>query len=195
MNRTMTKNMTKPIKKNQVINDYGFTNIITNGNFVGTTGWSAVGCSLSSLNNTLSITGDGTNAAGIAVNLTTIASLVDKKIYGKCIVRVTNSSCTAIRMYAYNGAGTVTLQIISNPVQNQWYAITGIAVQTSIGTQNLDIRIYHQYADAATANGKVMEVKEVMAIDLTSTYGKGNEPNKAECDSLFDTWFNGTETF
>ena len=52
----------------------------------------------------------------------------------------------------------------------------------------------HVYDSAEAAAGKVMEVKEVMVIDLTATFGAGNEPDKETCDKIFANWFDGTKS-
>ena len=53
------------------------------------------------------------------------------------------------------------------------------------------ILIRHRYVDAATANGKVMEVQKVLSINLTATFGAGNEPSLGERNLLFNNYFEG----
>ncbi len=194
MNRCMTINMTRPIKRNQVINDYEFTNIFINGNFVNTTGWIVVNATHSAASNTLTNTGNGGSANPYDVQATGLTVVVGNKLYIKCKRRVTNTVCSGLELYAYAGS-SVDINTRNTPTQNIWYTDSGIITEPVGWTGAINVYVQHNYADAATANGKVMEVKEVMAIDLTSTYGKGNEPTIAECNSLFDTWFNGTEFF
>lgn len=147
-----------------------FTNLISNGDFVSLTGWSGGGCTLSIANNVMSLTGGGSSLSPNASYLTNVASAIDKKIALKLQARVTNANCTKLEFYTYNGTTIKYLKTLNNPVQNQWYSteLTSIVTQTDVGTANLRIYVRHYYADSATANGKVMEVKEAMAFDLTA---------------------------
>jgi hypothetical protein len=56
--------------------------------------------------------------------------------------------------------------------------------------------MYSAYTDAATANGKVMEVQEVMCIDLSTPFGLTNEPIATEFSDMLTyagtPFFNGT---
>jgi hypothetical protein len=38
------------------------------------------------------------------------------------------------------------------------------------------------------------EIDDILVIDLTNTFGAGNEPTKEECDQIFANYFNGTKS-
>lgn len=167
------------------INSFIYSNIVSNGNFNGTTGWSASGASLSASSNILKATGSGSNSICGAQNTTSVEATTGKKIYIVCKARVTNSSSTTMHIRidgSVSGSSSVFAQ--ASPVQNQWYTLSGVAALSGLNG-NIQIVIRHGYADAATANGKVMEVQEVMAIDLTSLFGSGKEPSAADCVNIF----------
>ena len=174
----------------------GLTNLVTNGNFVNTTGWTAQWSALSAASNTLSVTADGTQAAGIAYQNTSTASVIGKVIYMKCRVRVTNASCTHIDLIVDGvTAGANQTLVFNNPVNGTWYDLSFVATQPADVTGNIAVKLAHYYATSAIANGKVMEVQEIIAIDLTARYGAGFEPTAAYMDALVATWFDGTEYF
>jgi prepilin-type N-terminal cleavage/methylation domain-containing protein len=159
--------------------DFNKFNLITNWNFSnGTTGWTNGGSSssLSATNNTLTITGGNYNAPTAAF-ITSIPSVINDKIYARVKIKITNPSSTSTKTYTYNGTTTRTIYSTNSYVQNNQYTLSGIATQTTVGTQNLSILINHVYVDAATAIGKVMEVQDVIVLNLTNLYGSGNEPS------------------
>ena len=151
-----------------VIEGQTLVNSVENGDFSdGTTGWSEVNSSLSESNNVLSITGDGSGASprGRQVDTKVNASTGDLIfLYAK--VRITNSESTQI----YYGLDGITDELIvqSNPTQDEWYELYGIAVANEDNEYIITFR--HYYVDSATANGKVMEVDGnagVFAINMT----------------------------
>ena len=151
-----------------VIEGQTLDNSVENGDFSdGTTGWSEVNSSLSESNNVLSITGDGSGASprGRQVDTKVNASTGDLIfLYAK--VRITNSESTQI----YYGLDGITDELIvqSNPTQDEWYELYGIAVANEDNEYIITFR--HYYVDSATANGKVMEVDGnagVFAINMT----------------------------
>ena len=164
------------------------TNLVSNGDFSnGTTGWVASNSTPTVAANTLSVVGDGT-ATSPRVNQV-VTGAYGRKVYMRARVRVTNANATSI--YFRTGDGVIQ-SIQTAPVMNQWYNmhILGNFLTNSI-------RIDHNYPDLATANGKVMEVQYVSAIDLTTTFGKGNEPTVEQMDAIMakfeNSWFDGTK--
>jgi len=172
------------------------TNLIANGNFAnGTTGWDGgANATISASNNVLSVTGNGTTAYIVGKQTTSIAVAPGNKMYVKGLARVTNSGCPNMYLEIDGSTGGDERSIArSNPVQNQWYPLSNVLTQAADFTGNLVLKPWHTYADAATANGKVMEIKEVITIDLTALFGAGKEPNKAWCDTnIHAAWFDGT---
>lgn len=170
------------------------TNIIENGNFLdGTSGWGVHDNSttLSVSNNTLIATGTG-NFTNVTCHRRFNANILQTghKYYVRAIFRVTNSECTRIKIEFRSS----TIQEVAgqnNPVANQWYTLSGII--TALGTYPAPyVRIVANYPDAATAAGKVTEIREVIAIDLT-VHGLENK-TKEELDRMFPYYWNGTNS-
>jgi len=74
-----------------------------------------------------------------------------------------------------------------NPSENEWYTLYG--VHTPDESAN-SVKVYQGYADSATANGKVMEVQEVLVIDMTAH--NLDHLDADEMNSLFSAWFDDT---
>jgi hypothetical protein len=166
---------------------FTYTNLLTNGNFVDTTGWGVNNSAISASNNILSVTGNGGGAYPEANKSTLTACATGKKLYVACLAQVTNSS--ALNIFTVIQGTTGGQQVAKNqtvPTIDTWYKLTGIVTLTAVETGNIKFVIYPRYADAATANGKVMKVKEVLVVDLTTMFGSGNEPSTGDCDNIFN---------
>lgn len=166
-------------------------NEVINGNFAdGTTGWSAGGATLSASNNILSNTGTGSSPTPNTARVTVINSTVGRKIYVRATVKITNNVCNNVRIYTYDGTNSVVALQVNTPVQNQQYILSGICTQVATGT--IAVFIKHYYPDSATANGKVMEVKDVICLDLTAL---GLESKTVEeLDAMTQKYFDGIKS-
>lgn len=172
------------------IGGQSLVNAVVNGNFVNTTGWSATASVISATNNTLSITGDGADSNPRTAQQIPITLTTGKKVYIRASGRVTNSVCTSMDFYVngVSGGTLVNIGVISTPIQNQFYHMSGILTVTN-QTGKFFPRIRHNYAAAATANSKVMEVRDVIAIDLDA-HGLTSK-TVAELDAMSDAYFEG----
>jgi hypothetical protein len=161
--------------------------LVTNGNFVNTTGFSGTSATISTANNVLTITGNGVSAntgCEMSSNLPQFPSVGDKMYY-RCMARVMNANAASLSLIEVNSGANTTVQSVSNPVQNQWYLLSNvITVPADVGTV-CKPRVFATYADAATANGKITETQLWQVFNLTKEYGAGNEPTKANCDLMF----------
>jgi len=163
---------------------------VQNGNYAdGTTGWTALGGTLSASNNILSLTGNGSANQLFARQDTAIPFVEGKKVFIRAKVKTTDtvSSYMQLRIYGTT-SGSISLSgtgQINTPVQNQQYTLYGIATLTGL-VGNIRVIALDTYADAATANGKVMQVQEYMAIDLTA---HGLDSLTADqCNTRFPNW-------
>ncbi|MBE5966405.1 MAG: hypothetical protein E7255_05490 [Lachnospiraceae bacterium] len=175
----------------------GFTaqNLVKNGDFSdGIIGWGADNSSISATSNVLSIVADGTTASGRARHTTMTPYTTDRKVFIRAKVRVTNSNCSSVDLLGRTSS-LVTTSIVGvqlSPLTNVYYSLSGV-LNCSNTDGTVVVEVVQRYTDSDTANGKVMEVKDVFAIDLTSTFGKGNEPTKEQCDIMFDHYINGLQ--
>jgi len=168
------------------------TNLVINSDFSkGTTGWVPSGSTIQASNNIMSIIGNGSVVSPGAVKTLATPYVSGKKIFIKCNFRVTNSSSDRLATILFDGVNYYLGPTQTVITANTWYALSGI-ITLMAGGSSVDIMLQHRYIDAATANGKVMEVQEVMAIDLTARFGAGLEPDLAWCDNNIPAWFDGT---
>ena len=162
-------------------------NIVTNGNFVGTSNWAPIYSTVSASNNILSITGNGGNARAITQITQTIQFDESMRIFACAKVRVTNDACEFLTITSANGYYQTK---IVKPVKDKWYTIA--ILQDGKRTENLNLMYFdHAYPDATTANGKVMEVKEVIAFDVMKVFSE--YPPLYKCMNIIDynEWWSG----
>ena len=161
----------------------GPINLISNGNFVDANGWTPAGSTLATADNKATITGSGTTRYPQIYQ--SIPGSTGNKIFVKAKLKVTNSVAQAISIA---GSGTaITFQ--ANPTQDVVYTLSGIRTMTGVSAENFSI--FATYPDNATAGGKILEVQEVFAVNLTTLFGAGNEPTVPQCNQLFPIWFDG----
>lgn len=169
------------------------TNLIGNGDFSkGTMEWSGYRGAISVMNNTLTSTGDGSFSYAGAWQAG-IPYATGKKIYVRFSGKVTSNDCSRITFWILaTGMTGQELTLQTTPTNGATYNNGAIATLPAGGNGNLTFYCCHHYADAATAKGKVMEVQNVIAVDLTAVFGAGNEPSQAWCDLNIPNWFDGT---
>nr|WP_276576489.1 carbohydrate binding domain-containing protein [Caldicoprobacter algeriensis] len=171
-----------------------YTNFIKNGNFAnGINKWATQDNSsvLSASNNTLIVTGTGNiNIVSCIQGFYGNILQAGHKYYVRARVRVTNSNCTKITL-DFRSSSIQEVASKFSPAQNQWYTLSGII--TALGTFSTPyIRVICTYPDAATAAGKVTEVQEVIAIDLT-VHGL-DSLTVDQCNQRFAHWFDGVKS-
>lgn len=168
-----------------ILDSFKYTNQTINGNFVDNSDWVLTGATGSVVNNTYTVNGNGTSASPRIQQTTSLAYANNKVIYVTAKMKVTNADCASLMIAVYaTGMATKTVSI-ATPTNGTEYTVSGVITCTAGGSGNLGMQTQHNYVDAGTANGKTMTVREVMMIDLTSLFGAGNEPSKADCDNIF----------
>lgn len=173
--------------------DVAITNLVKNGDFSnGTIGWPAVGSTISSVGNTLSIVGSGSSTVPQVQRNMSLTSIANHKYYVRAKARVNNPN--AVNLYfGFLDGGSWLLIKETFPPENLWINLSGVI--TAISATALYIQIGHGYATASTATGQIMDVQTVTVVDLTATFGAGNEPTKAEMDTLVslvpNQWWDG----
>ena len=162
-------------------------NIVTNGNFVGTSNWTPIYSTVSASNNILSITGNGGNARAIVQISQTIQFDESMRIFACAKVRVTNDACEFLTITT---AGGYYQTKIVKPVKDKWYTIA--VLQDSKRTGNFNLMYFdHAYSDATTANGKVMEIKEVIAFDAMEVFSEYPPMYKLLNIINYNSWWRG----
>ena len=165
--------------------------LIQNGDFInGTTGWKVRNSTHSVSSGILTNTGDGTSTTAAEETNTTIQIIGSNKYYVRFRARVTGTGCTNLRLRSDFSAIVVNA---AGAVQNQWYDKSDVVTIGGTSSSNRSILIEHSYATAADALGKVMEIDFAYIINLTATFGAGNEPTKEQCDLIYANYFEGSD--
>lgn len=181
------------------VQNFKLKNEVVNGDFSqGIAEWFSIGGLPSVLNNTMQLTGNGTSVH-VSIREDRVNTILQngRKEYARVRMRVRDNQAQYIRMRLYAGLSDTT---INAPIQDQWYSVSAIMTGNQITEATPYIRFQpnSNYADPATANGKVFEIEKPLIIDLTTIFGAGNEPTKLEMDELMkvipSNWWDGEIT-
>ena len=175
-------------------NEYTITNMVKNGGFEkDVANWELSGASITSdekYSGGKSLMLSPNTTAMSTQTLSSTAPVLNHKYYGSIMYK-TASGLTAAdnRFEWYNTDNSDALMVFANKkdTQGKWERLSGIGQITS--TSYLDKSWYvRNFMVNATTNSYV---DEVMIVDLTETFGAGNEPTKEWCDENIN-YFEGT---
>ena len=175
-------------------NEYTITNMVKNGDFEkDAANWELSGASITSdekYSGGKSLMLSPNTTAMSTQTLSSTAPALNHKYYGSIMYKtVSGLTVTDNRFEWYNTDNPDALMVFANKkdTQGKWERLSGIGQITS--TSYLDKSWYvRNFMVNATTNSYV---DEVMIVDLTETFGAGNEPTKEWCDENIN-YFEGT---
>ena len=155
--------------------DLNFRNLITNGDFRdGVNKWSGDNIKVVN-NNTVSTTGNGIYyGTPLRQNL-----IINKEntYYARFNVVAKSQYCIRFEVVAGNYRKTV----VGAPQKDVWYNPSDIFR----GVSGSFIDFNAHFESPQINKGKVTEYKNILLVNLTQTFGKGNEPSKEQLDAVF----------
>ncbi len=160
------------------------------------TDWTAINSGHGVAAGVISNTGDGTDPDAFENHDTGDTPVTGDEILLIAEVLVTNAVCNFIRLYL-DGTTGGTADLVdaqAPPTINTWYLLSGIGVVAGDFTGNIQVKLQHNYADNAAQSGKVLQIRNVRSINLTQTYGAGNEPSAANGLKTFPRYFEDTQS-
>ena len=175
-------------------NEYTITNMIKNGDFEkDAANWELSGASITSdekYSGGKSLMLSPNTTAMSTQTLSSTAPVLNHKYYGSIMYKTVSGLTAADNRFEwYNTDNPDALMVFANKkdTQGKWERLSGIGQITS--TSYLDKSWYvRNFMVNATTNSYV---DEVMIVDLTETFGAGNEPTKEWCDENIN-YFEGT---
>ena len=161
------------------------TNEIVNGSFAkGSEGWTSHNGSITTSGDTIRITG---GSSGVSLQLwQPSASPTGRKYYLTAHVKAVED-ISRIRLSSY--PETYVLRQLNAPSHSEWLRVSAIYD----AKYNLTRTLFFTFDSEGTG---LAELKHPLIIDLTTTFGKGNEPTAEQMDRLLtqfpNSWFDGT---
>lgn len=156
----------------EALPNYGYNQLIKNGNFIDTSSWNGTNGTISASNNilTYTVTTKGSDYGSNRINQS--CSHIQNHKY---LIGVT-TNCpydTTIRTYidGYNVLGT--------SLANTWTTLEVIVDKTGSSTGNGNLYFDVKNQPSYAVNDKI-QVKNYYKIDLTDWYGAGSEPTTVE---------------
>lgn len=151
------------------------TNLLDDGDFSSGTisGWNGSNATVEFFNGGLKAVGNGKDAYISAYKPLSVALIEGHKYYVRFKATVDNGA-TFIQINV--GVSYVTLK--TNP--------TGTSIISRVITCQKKynyLSLYELFSDSYTQNGKTFLLDDIEVIDLTATYGAGNEPTKEFMDT------------
>ena len=170
------------------------TNAISNGDMQNTTGWTPSGCTLSVLNNILSVTASATGTTVVYFD-SSAPYVSGRKVYVRAVVKAKNEGISKIDMIVRGTTsatdGTLIVGEVLSPVTDSEYLMQSVVTAGATPTGNIRV----SFRTTCTP-GDVVEIKYVLLIVTTSTFGAGKEPSVEDMSSLLsiytNSWFGGT---
>lgn len=150
--------------------------LIENGNFVDTTGWSTYGGTIATSNNVCTFTASDAvvNTSRLQTNLATVTG---HKYY--TTVSFKSSKSTSIYVKTDGNASLV----LTTNIQADTFTTLQL-VSNAVGNNGTLMRMYLN-AGGEFAEGDTIEISNVMVFDLTLMFGAGNEPTLEQFKALF----------
>lgn len=178
------------MNKQQFMKAFGYrteslTNLLTNGNFDGTTGWGSNGTTFSVSGNEATMLADTQYDTVYRIDV----PITNTHKYYYCGWIKSDSAQTGILFgnnagslaFAYS-AGSGDYEFVSN-------------IYTAINTT--DYARMDALCDLRPSGWTTLKAKYISIIDITSAFGAGYEPNKAQMDWLMqqftNRWLDGTQ--
>lgn len=156
-------------------------NLITNADFSqGSTGWTAVNSTLSVDNGMLKIIGDGTSSSVRAYCGIGFANTNDV-IYMKCDYSTIKGSQTPLSSAIQLRSADLT---IDNTISYDFKDNTLSGVYKATKSYQHVFYVLQTYNSPSNASGNGFKIDNVVAYNLTSIFGAGNEPSLEEFERL-----------
>ena len=173
-------------------------NLVVNGDFdtSPSTGWVTGGSTHEVINGKLQVSGTGATIYSNASYRSDKTFVVGEKYYVRAYVTPTSETTNEIRLFGVGGTSDY-LVIEKNIEMNREIVVSGINDVKS--EQKGLFGIQAIYPDSQTAGSSSYTVDKVVWINLTHTFGFGNEPSVEQMDSLLEEkfssgYFDGTES-
>ena len=148
-------------------------NLVDNGDFTTQINWVRQNSTIFHSNNKLTVTGDGTlDYPQVCQNRTRNSQ---HKYYVRAILEKIDSTIIEFRISTTTFGDSPIIKTVGADTE---YILSGVIVNPGDF-----LRIYGRYP-SGKSNGKSYAVSKVLEIDLTQTFGAGNEPTKEEMDEL-----------
>ena len=162
------------------------TNLLTNGNFTSTSGWSHNGASFSVASNVAQFVA---NSQYDAVYRSDV-SITNGHIYYVCETAKAPSASTSF--YLTDGTSVVASSGFLTVGEYAFISVRGTATHTSSSGR------MHVMGDNRSSGFNTIYAKYASVIDLTACFGEGREPSQSEMDTIMagfsNNWLNGTQS-
>src|SRR5690625_613451 len=113
----------------------------------------------------------------------------------RALIKPKNDNLNRMRLVAYSDVTGNAIQYLNFPdlQENVQTLISGVFTMPTEGSGDIRLQIRAEYPNEELASGEEVEIQKVLAIDLTETFGQGNEPSTEQMDEIINglqgQWF------
>lgn len=175
------------------------TNILVNGDFSnGGTGWSVDTGTFTVSNKVATVTGSGGNTNYRLVKDLGAIAVIKDKYYARITATPKSALVVSLTLILRDGEGTLNpgYKTLTSPTVNVKVALSAV-IEIATNVNNLKLLAYTNFATASDASGKVTDYENALLLNLTTIFGKGNEPTVEQMDEIMNkftnSWFDGTK--
>lgn len=159
-----------------------FNQLVQNGNFAGSSGWSSASSQISVSNNILTIEKTIIYSYGRATTI--VPRINGHKYFFTCKAKdnVGTGNIFSVEAYLTGDSGTGQTIISNKTLTSSWQTFS--IIFTANSTSDTSRMCF--YPDNQSDNvGNKTDLKRVMCFDLTLMFGEGNEPTLEQCNQIF----------
>jgi len=160
-------------------NTFTLYNLIGNGGFTnGTVGWNTSNATINVVDNAAACLIVQSN--GFVFRTISPTTVIAHKYYYRADVK-TDRTLIGIRLGSNN-------PIVYHTGSNNWETLSGV-INPTAGSQSVLLQ------DTNTSGFTTIYLDNVMAIDLTETFGVGNEPTLQQMNEVVTAWFDSSRYY
>ena len=177
----------------KVLSNFSSTNLVNNADFSnGTENWIIVDATGSVDDNALLLKGSGASASPFAQNTVHQGFKTGDKLYVKIEMEPIEHTPLTMEARVIQAGQTFSLGAVESPTPNEVQCFSGII--SAVGDTDLRLRAISFYSGSLASKDKVTKIQKAICINLTTTFGQGNEPDIEEIELLLEGrgWFGGT---
>lgn len=152
--------------------------------------WTHDGSARNTYDNVFTIKSIGVNSLNRLFQKTDVKIKPNKKVYVRGTFNAKNTDVTQVGLTIYGSENTGNIQYVTenNIPLNENVTLSGITTFDETQTGNAMYQVRVRYPSNEIGKDKEVDFKDPLILDLSETFGYGNEPSLEMMNEFFDTY-------